>query len=56
MQSTRLNVDMCQPMSLVVTSCKYDNELSGSMKGREFLYHFSNYRLHKKDFAAWNSM
>jgi hypothetical protein len=41
-------------MSPVATSYKYDNELSESMKGREFLYYFNNYKLNKKDSAMWN--
>jgi len=34
-------------------SCEHDNELVGSIKGREFLDYLSDYKLFKKDSASW---
>jgi len=38
----------------VVSSCENGNETSGSIKGREFLEHLSDYQLLKKDSAPWS--
>jgi hypothetical protein len=33
----------------VAGSCKHGNETLGAIKGREFVYHLSDYQLLKKD-------
>jgi hypothetical protein len=36
-----------------VGSCEHDNELSGSIKGGEFLDQLSDYKVFKKDYAPF---
>jgi hypothetical protein len=38
----------------VVNFCKHGNELSGFIKGGEFLEYLSDYQLHKEDSASWS--
>jgi hypothetical protein len=34
--------------------CKYDNEISDSLKGRTFIYRLSKYELFKSGSKPWN--
>jgi hypothetical protein len=38
----------------VTGSCEHDNEISGSIKGREFLDRMNDCQFLKNDYAAWS--
>jgi hypothetical protein len=45
---------MDQNRVLLVGSCEHGTEISGSIKGREFIDWLSNYQLLQKDSAPWS--
>jgi hypothetical protein len=46
-------INLAQDRSIVVGSCECSNELSCSIKGREFLDQLSNYQFLKSDDVSW---